>query len=269
VCLFGEGADELGGYPSYLRHERDYRYLRLFARLPQTVKNKLFDWASQRAKAFLEVALGSAVASRRHVQAFSEEEKRTIWKGPAQASSYARLQELMDEVGDDYDDSFLRKLQHVEFRLRLPEFMLSRIDYATMAASVEARVPFLDHHVVEYSLRLPMSLKMKQGTPKYIFRSILSNYLRGEQTGAKKIGFGRVLTPFMNHTVARQMQLEILERRDHPLFTYINRKAALEILQEHHRSGHKGFPLWILYSLGKWLEGHQDYQSPEELWNPK
>jgi len=263
VCLFGEGADELGGYPSYLLYESEYQHLRRFAGLPASVRNILFRCAPTKAKAYLDVAMGGSVASRRHVQAFSEEQKRTIWSGPGQENSYVKLRQIMNEVRDDCDDSFLRQLQHVEFRLRLPEFLLSRVDAATMAGAVEARVPFLDHSVVEYSLRLPMSLKMKQKTPKYIFRSILSRYLDGTYVEEKKIGFGRVLTPFMNNTVFRRVQREILAAREHPLFAYIDRKRAGNLLEEHQRSGQQGFPLWILYSLAKWLEVHTDYRPPE------
>ena len=57
-------------------------------------------------------------------------------------------------------DSLLR-LIYLELKLRLPELLLMRVDKITMATSVEARVPFLDHHLVEYALGLPRALKVE------------------------------------------------------------------------------------------------------------
>ena len=56
----------------------------------------------------------------------------------------------------------------MEMKLRLPEHLLMRVDKLTMAHAVEARVPFLDHDVVEFATRLPSSYKLKDGVGKHV-----------------------------------------------------------------------------------------------------
>jgi asparagine synthase (glutamine-hydrolysing) len=256
VCIVGEGADELGGYPSYLDCEDEYRTLCHFSKLPDDTKAAVFRCCRPDGQEYLDIAMGKSVTPRRHVQGFSEHAKRRLWRRSPQESSYAKLQPLMDEIRDDGEDSFLRKLQHIEFRLRLPEFMLSRIDRSMMACSVEARVPFLDHPLVEYSLRLPMSLKMKARTPKFLFRSVLSKYLDESLISRRKIGFGRVMTPFLNHVVAGSFRREIVDDKDHPLFEFLKYSPVENMMVEHEQSGSGGYHLWLLYSLGKWLAAY-------------
>jgi asparagine synthase (glutamine-hydrolysing) len=257
VCVFGEGGDELGGYPSYFGYRREYHYLKFFSLLPSPLKETIYRLSGWELQKRLGVAMGETVASRRHIQSFTEEEKRRMWVGPPANSSYAILEALMGEVRDDDDDSFLRRVLNVEFKLRLPEFMLPRIDYPTMAGSLEARVPFLDHKLVEYSLRLPMGLKMQGRTPKYLFRTILSKYLHRRHVERRKIGFGKMLTPFLNETAVLRMCREVMREENHPLFSFLGRKAVWDLIKEHERVGGKGFQLWTLYSLAKWLETHQ------------
>nr|WP_083273250.1 asparagine synthase-related protein [Sphingomonas melonis] len=64
----------------------------------------------------------------------------------------------------------LQRMIYNEFKLRLPELLLMRVDKIGMSVSLEARVPFLDHHLVEYSLDIPMEQKIKGRTAKYILK---------------------------------------------------------------------------------------------------
>lgn len=253
VCLVGEGADELGGYPSYLEYDREYPLLRAFSRLPPPLRRALHRLAPAPLRARLGVALGGVVASRRHVQAFTEEEKRALWAGPRVESSYAALARAMAEIDGGLPDAFLRRVQNLELKLRLPEMMLPRIDYPTMASAVEARVPFLDQALVEYSLRLPSSVKMRGGIAKLLVKRVHAELLGAPET-ARKIGFGRVLGPFLRDVVPRRLEDEIAADPGHPLWSYANRRAVARLVREHERSGQLGFNLWTLYALGKWLE---------------
>ena len=68
-------------------------------------------------------------------------------------------------------------MTYLELKLRLPELLLMRVDKITMATSVEARVPFLDHHLVEYALALPRSLKVEGTSGKHILKRSLEEIL--------------------------------------------------------------------------------------------
>ena len=73
-----------------------------------------------------------------------------------------------------YYAEVLQKITYMELQLRLPEHLLMRVDKLTMAHAVEARVPFLDHDLVEFAMRLPLSYKLRDGVgkrPVYVARS--------------------------------------------------------------------------------------------------
>ena len=96
---------------------------------------------------------------------------------------------MSDEVDTDFEDNFLRKLQNVEYKLRLAELLLPRVDYPTMAASVEARSPFMDHKLIEYSASIPWKIKMKDGT-KSILKKISRSKLPKSIIDGEKVGLG-------------------------------------------------------------------------------
>src|ERR1700738_1293627 len=78
----------------------------------------------------------------------------------------------------------------MEIDLRLAEHLLMRVDKLTMAHSVEARVPFLDHDVVEFATRLPASYKLKDGVGKSVLKKAAAPYLDDDLVYRKKQGFG-------------------------------------------------------------------------------
>jgi asparagine synthase (glutamine-hydrolysing) len=256
VCLVGEGGDEIGGYPIYLDINNEFKILKHFSSLPSSFKKGIYNLCSEKIKGRLGIALGNSVVSRRHIHAFTEEEKKKMWLGDKVSSSYLLLETFMDEIDTKTEDEFLRKVLNVEFKLRLPELILPRVDYPTMANSIEARVPLLDHKLVEYSLRLPSSIKMKNDEAKYILKRVLCNYIDKKYVYRKKVGFGMLLTPFLKNILPNWFKNEILDKNNHPLFAYIDKKYLLRLHDEHKKRKNNGFKMWTIYALGKWLEIH-------------
>ena len=82
------------------------------------------------------------------------------------------------------------RMTYLELKLRLPELLLMRVDKITMATSVEARVPFLDHHLVEYALALPRELKVEGRSGKHILKRALEEILPKDLLYSVKRGFG-------------------------------------------------------------------------------
>ena len=89
---------------------------------------------------------------------------------------------------------FLKRMIYVELKHRLPELLLMRVDKMTMATSVEARVPFLDHALVEFALQIPQHFKYKNGVTKYILKKAAEGILPNDIIYRNKMGFAAPTT---------------------------------------------------------------------------
>ena len=95
------------------------------------------------------------------------------------------------------DADQLERMIYQELKLRLAELLLMRVDKITMATSVEARVPFLDHKLVEFAMSLPRSMKYRNGETKYILKRALRGIVPECVLGRKKQGFGAPINEWM------------------------------------------------------------------------
>lgn len=89
-----------------------------------------------------------------------------------------------------WDKTYLNWMTYLDLNNRLPELLLMRIDKMSMATSLEARVPFLDHKFVELALSIPSELKIKHGKGKYILRKAVRNTIPDVVIDRQKQGFG-------------------------------------------------------------------------------
>ncbi|PCH55673.1 MAG: hypothetical protein COC15_04075 [Legionellales bacterium] len=91
---------------------------------------------------------------------------------------------LSDKLG------ILEAMQYIDSVTYLPDDILTKVDRASMAHGLEARVPLLDHRLIEYAWQLPMRVKVKQGKSKWILREIASRHNIGDLIDRPKMGFG-------------------------------------------------------------------------------
>src|SRR2546423_9266992 len=113
---------------------------------------------------------------------------RARWAG---LSSYDVVREDIERVARERPSSdFLARMTYLELKLRLPELLLMRVDKVTMATSVEARVPFLDHKLVEYAMGVPRRLKVEGRSGKHILKRALEQVLPRDVLYRRKRGFG-------------------------------------------------------------------------------
>ena len=149
---------------------------------------------------------------------------------------------------------FLSRLTYLELKLRLPELLLMRVDKITMATSVEARVPFLDHHLVEYALGLPRSLKVSGGSGKHILKRALEEVLPHDLLYNRKRGFGAPVREWFRSGLGDWFDSHLINspmrRREFLDYEFVKR------LLDEHRSKQKdwGFHLWALLNLSLWYE---------------
>jgi len=246
VMLVGEGGDEIGGYPIYIQLHREYNRIQNKYYFFSLLKKFLPARFAKRYDVFYD----KAVISKRHIHGFHECEKKYFWLGNKEINSYEILSSYMSEIRSDLPDSFLRKILNIEYKMRLPELILARIDYPTMAASIEARSPFMDHKLIEYSATLDFNIKMKYGA-KTLLKNIVKQNLPDYISGQPKIGFGMLLQPFYKKVLPLWFK-EILIYSA-PINEYISHRFIKELYAMNEKRHYYGNKLWIIYALNKWL----------------
>jgi asparagine synthase (glutamine-hydrolysing) len=191
VVLSGDGGDELfAGYDRYLVDHRR-RYASLVSRtglarplralstlLPEGTpgKNYAYNLSLPRMERYLDAI---SIFPPRVLRDTIDEEHLPAAEDP--------LKDLVEEgVGLDP----LSRLQLIDFQTYLPGDILTKVDRMSMANSLEARVPFLDHSLVEFACRLPAELRLRSGELKYLLKKTLRGKLPDEVLTRPKQGFG-------------------------------------------------------------------------------
>lgn len=136
------------------------------------------------------------------------------------------------------------QLQYYEMKVRLPGFIIHHLDRISMAHSLEARVPFLDHELVEFCARIPPSLKMKGLNEKYILRRALQTFLPPEILRRKKRGLTAPFQQWLREKLpefAEEMLSEACIRSK----GYFN-PDCVALLLKTHRSGREGYGKYLM-----------------------
>jgi asparagine synthase (glutamine-hydrolysing) len=261
VVLSGDGGDELfGGYDSYVTEGRD-RWARF---LPATIRTLLAGVSGllpedARGKQFLEYL--SKPDGERYLFAntlFRSGHQRELLTGEAREQVAAaqperpRLDRFLEWKGH-----WLSALQDHDFRYYLPLDILTKVDRMSMAHSLEARVPLLDHSFVEFAATIPADWKWHQGRTKHIFIKSLRGLLPDEILDRSKKGFGVPLNRWFRGPL-RPLVRELLlsdSCRKRGIFneTYLNR---LITRQEQGRS--LDYHMWTLMSIELWCRTFLD-----------
>ncbi len=199
VALSGEGGDEVfAGYETYAA----CRIAQLYKRLPEVLTRTVIPAAVRRlpvshrkvsfdykAKRFVDGALLPPLEAHYWWKVlFTEDAKAALY-----ASGMDGLEDPMRLYRDVYDccpaNDVISRLQHVDLKVYLPDDILVKADRMSMANSLELRVPFLDHRVVEFAASLPPRLKLRRLTKKYILRHAMARLLPPEILRGEKRGF--------------------------------------------------------------------------------
>ncbi|PYM39911.1 MAG: asparagine synthase (glutamine-hydrolyzing) [Candidatus Rokuibacteriota bacterium] len=219
VALSGDGGDELfAGYPTYQAHrlaralELVPRWVRqrlvrpVVERLPVSLDDLSFDF---RLKRFLEGMDFAPV--ERHAAwlgAFTPAEQRALFTSDALARmemepSYAAFHEMLTHAPSA---SGLERMLYLDLKGYLGEGVLTKVDRASMACSLEVRLPLLDRRVVELAASLPMRLKLRGLTTKYVLKRALSGVLPRAILERRKKGFGVPLARWFRAELAPLLQ---------------------------------------------------------------
>ena len=167
-----------------------------------------------------------------------------------QANSYDLIDYYRTQFYRQYPEGdFLSMVTYIELKLRLPELILARTDKMTMAASVEARVPFLDHHLVEYMLQVPMQFKYRKGETKYILRKAAEGIVPREIIYRKKIGFASPVTQWFKK--GSYFKLHMKDKlHDSAWSKFLNTEEINRMLDENlHSKRDYSYQLWAIHNM--------------------
>jgi asparagine synthase (glutamine-hydrolysing) len=155
---------------------------------------------------------------------------------------------------DTVDWPLLARLMRVDQKTYLPDAMLTKVDRASMAVSLEVRVPLLDHRVVEYTAKMPDTLKFRNGTGKYLLKKLLARYVPNHLFERPKMGFGVPIDRWFRSEL-RELLLDYLSPsrlKKEGLFD----ETIVENKIKEHLSGriNHQYRLWALLMWEMWRE---------------
>ncbi|UCH66680.1 MAG: asparagine synthase (glutamine-hydrolyzing) [Ignavibacterium sp.] len=152
-----------------------------------------------------------------------------------------------------YKDISLR-MMYFDLISYLPGDILTKLDRASMAVSLEARVPILDHRVVEFAWSLPLSMKVKKGTTKWLLRQVLNKYVPAQLMDYTKKGFTVPIDGWLRTDLKPWAEELLIETRIKEA-GYLNYDSINQKWQEH-LSGERNwqFHLWSVLMFQAWLE---------------
>ena len=266
VALNGDGGDEsFAGYNRYVAMGMAEKYRKLPEVLRESVIRQAVDLVPtsetvrtrvRSAKRFLQAASLSKVDRyMRWVSTFSEEAKESLY------SDQFRLQVNRFDAASTVEPWFAQAngagvidtSMLADIMTYLPNDLLVKVDIAAMAVSLEARSPFLDHHVIEFAASLPEKLKARGMTTKYLLKRVLRRLLPEENLNREKMGFGVPIGHWFRGKMQPFLREVILSEKS--LRRGLFKPEAVRELVELHTRGERDYShqLWTLLMLELWF----------------
>jgi asparagine synthase (glutamine-hydrolysing) len=150
--------------------------------------------------------------------------------------------------------AFDERMMFLDFVSYLPDDILTKLDRATMAVGLEGRAPLLDHRVVEWTWRLPMSLKRRGGASKWLLRQVLYRYVPAPLIERPKMGFGVPIGDWIRGPLREWAEALLDSRRLHAE-GYFD-PTAVRAAWDDHTCGRSNeqYRLWTVLMFQAWLE---------------
>jgi asparagine synthase (glutamine-hydrolysing) len=256
VCQVGEGADELfWGYPGWKTSLRLQQLCRLpiskpiislllyVLRILHKDSSLPYEWL-RRASLSQPIFWGGA-------ESFTDAQKRKILSQRLKTkfstlTSWDAIKHIYDRFKlIEKKKPNLNWMTYLDLNLRLPELLLMRVDKMTMGVSLEARVPFLDHKLVELAMGIPISLKTKNGDLKYILKKAVKGIIPDRIINRKKQGFGVPIYEWFFDKLGLEIRDQIEEFCLHT--DYFDKEELFKLMNKG-----RGPQMWYIYNFIMW-----------------
>ena len=265
VALVGQGPDELfGGYRRHL----GVRYGALWAGLPSWMRTPISSTvaALPRNETLKRGIYSLAIPDRMHryqhvlsllpgeqVEGLFQEGLLSADAGDAILSCWADMTELLSDTDE------LGGLQFLEVRSTLPDELLMYADKLSMAHSLELRVPFVDKEIVEYVERLPASMKVRNGSRKWLHRQVCRTFLPESIVKRPKRGFAsNVVDDWFSGIVDSKMKDTLLDGESR-IYQYLRPRVVRELFEQHVARQHDHHKmLFSLVVFEEWLRTREE-----------
>ena len=259
VILTGDGGDELfAGYDSYI----DQKYQiggRVTTKALRTINElcvKVFG-VNPVERLYPKRSGKWAEKHWRYVRTvLGEEQIDDLFLQPSYGTAdFFSKNKWLEVIGTDA----LSKSYSHDLNFYLPDDLLKKVDMASMLTSLECRAPFLDHRLIEFSLKIPPQLKVKHDIVKYLLKKSLTGYLPPEILSRRKTGFGAPVESWLKNQL-REMTLDILApgcKCEH----FLKRDSISKAVDSVHRPDMNidyrvPYRLWLIVVFELWLRGY-------------
>jgi len=265
VALSGDAGDEcFAGYPRYRAAKLAGRFDRLpgfvraaagwrfWQKMPASIEQKTFRRRFKRLLAALNQP--PEVRYLRWICIFDEVAKASMY-APAfarEVDAHPSADFLLAEYAKVPDLDFVGRTTFVDLMTYLPCDILTKVDVASMAVSLECRSPFLDHHVVSLAGRIPTRLKLRGMTSKYILKKAFADMLPRDILTRGKMGFGVPISKWFRNELSGYLRETVLSARALSR-GYFRPEAVREVVDQHVDGVFDhGYRLWSLLNLELW-----------------
>ena len=274
VALTGDGGDELfSGYPRYDRARRLTRFHQALPRGARRLLTSVIQGVSPARWTRAASAFGYGRESTAHrtagdrlhrVAQMLRDDKSLIFRYLASSMpEVARLVPGIQEPSTLFDSASAwpagvdesRLFMWIDFMLYLPDDLLLKVDRASMAVSLETRVPLLDHRVIEFSHRLPQKMMVRNGMRKWALRQVLYKHVPRELIDRPKMGFSVPLGEWLRGPLREWAEALLF-----PLNAQYDQINQVELRRfwNEHQSGARDWhqTIWSVLMLRDWHAGH-------------